>query len=116
MSAETVQELETGLKNCQANWDRLNDRIKQVCPYEAVTQETCLWYSENLEADKRYRSFVESRPTPQSIADKRKECDYYAENYYGCSATQYIHKTDCEFYRTGEERCRELSRLCCKAT
>ena len=106
-AAETVQELETGLRNCQANWDRLNERIKQVCPYEAVTQEVCLQYFDNLEADKRYRSLIESRPDPQGIAAKRKECDKARENYLGCSITWDSHRTDCSQYRKWEERCRQ---------
>lgn len=83
-SAETVQELETGLKNCQANWDRLNERIKQVCPYEKVTQEVCLAYFEYLEADKRHRDLIESSPDPQSIAAKRKECETASLNVSAC--------------------------------
>jgi len=105
--AETVQELESGLKNCQANWDRLNERIKQVCPYEAVTQEVCLQYFDGLEADKRYRSLIESRPDPQGIAAKRKECDDARSNFYGCSITWGSHRTDCSYYKKWEERCRQ---------
>jgi hypothetical protein len=102
--AETVQELETGLKNCQANWDRLNERIKQVCPYEAVTQEVCLEYFDALEADKRYRSLIEY---PEGIVTKRQECDKARAEYYLCDMTPRPRRWSCADYLEWEIKCRE---------
>jgi hypothetical protein len=108
-SAETVPELEAGLKNCQANWDRLNERIKQVCPYEGTTEVLCAQYHTYLEGDKRQWYYIKGLPDNQEIAIKRKECEKAEYDTRMCDSI--FRKPDERHYCWGfpenEQKCRQ---------
>jgi hypothetical protein len=86
----------------------MNERIRQVCPYEKVTEEVCIQALSILEGDKNYRNLIAARPDPEEITAKRKECDRHQYNYMGCSGVWPAEREKyCGHYQVMEKDCRQ---------
>ncbi len=69
--AATVKELETGLRDCQASWDRLNQRILKECPYAPTRNETCDQIKDYMDKKKKERATRLNTPMPSFVTPER---------------------------------------------
>jgi hypothetical protein len=88
--AQSFQELESALKSCQADWDRLNNRIRQNCPYVGATDDACDMWRDAAAMKKEVRTRLlntpmTTRPSESAIQQKTSWCYNLRSNYYGCS-------------------------------
>lgn len=70
--AQTVQELEGGLRNCEADLAHWNRRMQEPCRFLLTPSESCEEISQGLESWKRSR---DASPIPQVLSQKFIECD-----------------------------------------
>ena len=118
VEAATIQELETALKSCQANWDRLNQRIRQVCPHGSTKNDVCDQIKDLIETDKKYRAErlgtpVSSTTAPKSeIESKETLCRYFESHISSRSCESPYSMADCAAFRYYLDTCKkELAAL-----